>query len=105
MAMEIRRKLRTLKKNVETGTLKRIVYKTTGVCSTKILIFLEGNIIHFLKFAGGCQGQSEAVSRLVIGKTCEDVISLLKGINCENRGTSCSDQLCEALEKHLKGQI
>ena len=35
--------------------------------------------------------------KLVVGRKVEDVIALLKGVQCRN-GTSCPDQLARALE-------
>ena len=42
--------------------------------------------------------QHEGVAKLVIGRKVEEVVSLLKGIQCRN-GTSCPDQLAKALEQ------
>ncbi len=38
-----------------------------------------------------------AVSKLVIGKTIDEVINTLKGIDCRGKGTSCPDQIAQAL--------
>ena len=32
----------------------KYVYKTKGTCSTLIELELEGNIVHNVKFTGGC---------------------------------------------------
>lgn len=34
----------------------KYVYKTKGTCSTLIELELEGNIVHNVKFTGGCNG-------------------------------------------------
>ena len=39
---------------------------------------------------------------MVRGQNANDVIAKLKGIPCQNKGTSCPDQLALALEKALK---
>ena len=49
------------------------------------------------EFVGGCPGNTRGVAKLAIGRKVEDVITLLKGIQCRN-GTSCPDQLARALE-------
>ncbi len=74
-------------------------YKTTGVCSRSIDFEIEGNIIKEVIFNGGCRGNTQGVSRLVKGRTIDEVITLLKGVECRN-GTSCPDQLSKALEEY-----
>ena len=44
---------------------------------------------------------TQGVAKLVVGRKVEEVISLLKGIQCRN-GTSCPDQLAQALEQSGK---
>ena len=41
-----------------------------------------------------------AAALLAVGRKVEDVIGLLKGIQCRN-GTSCPDQLARALEAEI----
>ncbi len=77
-------------------------YKPEGVCSREMIFEIENGIIKSLKIVGGCQGNTQGVSRLVEGMKIEDVIKKLKGIQCGNKGTSCPDQLAKALEKLLK---
>ena len=77
----------------------KYVYKTKGTCSTLIELELEGNIVHNVKFTGGCNGNLQGISRLVKGMKVEDVISKLEEVKCGNRSTSCPDQLCKALRE------
>ena len=51
------------------------IYKTKGTCSTQIELELEGNIVHNVKFTGGCHGNLQAIPKLVEGLTVEDIIS------------------------------
>lgn len=74
-------------------------YKTSGVCSRTIDFEIENNIIKHVKFNGGCLGNTQGVAKLVIGRSIDEVISLLSGIQCRN-GTSCPDQLAKALEQY-----
>ena len=46
------------------------IYKTKGTCSTQIEVELDGNIVKNVKFTGGCQGNLQAIPRLVEGMTC-----------------------------------
>lgn len=74
-------------------------YKTFGVCSRTIDFDVENNIIKSVKFNGGCLGNTQGVAKLVVGRSVDEVISLLEGIQCRN-GTSCPDQLAQALKKY-----
>ncbi len=73
-------------------------YKTKGTCSREITFDIEGNVVKNVNFVMGCQGNTEGVARLVEGMTVDEVISRLEGINCRGRGTSCPDQLAQALK-------
>ena len=76
------------------------IYRTRGSCSREIIFSVNGDdVLTELKFLGGCSGNLQAVSRLVVGKKIDEVISSLKGIQCRN-GTSCPDQLAAALEEY-----
>ena len=79
-------------------------YKFTpqGVCSMQMIFEIEDNVIKSLKIIGGCPGNTIGVSRLVVGKSVDEVIEMLKGIPCGGRGTSCPDQVAVALEEYKK---
>lgn len=72
-------------------------YKTSGTCSTKIEFEIEDNIVHNVTFTGGCNGNLQAVGKLVEGLTTDEVIDRLSGIKCGFKNTSCGDQLAKAL--------
>ena len=82
----------------------KYTYKTKGTCSTLIELELEGNVVHNVKFTGGCNGNLQAIPRLVEGLTVEEVESKIKGISCNGRGTSCGDQLAKALREAYEAQ-
>ena len=42
-------------------------YKTKGTCSTQIDLELDGNVVHNVKFTGGCNGNLKGISRLLKG--------------------------------------
>ena len=69
------------------------------VCSTQIDIETEGDIIRSVRYTGGCNGNTQGVSKLCAGRPVAEVIDLLDGIDCNGRGTSCPDQLARALKK------
>lgn len=74
-------------------------YEPKGVCSYEMIIEVEGNTIKKVTIEGGCAGNTVGVSRLVEGMKIEEAIKRLKGIPCGMKGTSCPDQLAQALEK------
>lgn len=80
---------------------RHFVYYPQGVCSRVIEIALsdDGTTIEKVTFTGGCHGNTQGVSRLVEGRRVEEVVALLRGIDCRGKGTSCPDQLARALEK------
>ena len=80
------------------------VYKTRGVCSQAIQFELDGDTIKHVNFIGGCSGNTQGVAKLVEGMDIHEVIRRLKGIDCNGRGTSCPDQLAQALEQYLEQQ-
>lgn len=73
-------------------------YKTTGTCSTEIILVIKDEVIHACTFEKGCRGNTEGLCRLAVGRRVDEVIDLVKGIECRN-GTSCPDQLALALEQ------
>lgn len=81
-------------------------YKPRGTCSNKIEFEVEKGIIKSVTFDRGCEGNLIAISKLIEGKTIDEVIHKFKGIKCKSRNTSCPDQLAEALiglkEQYLK---
>ena len=72
-------------------------YKTSGVCASTINLEISNNIVENVEFVGGCAGNLMGISQLVKGKSVDEVISTLTGIDCRGKGTSCPDQLTKAL--------
>ena len=77
-------------------------FSPKGVCSIEMIFDIENNIINSLKIIGGCPGNTVGVSRLVAGKSVDEVIKMLEGIECGTKGTSCPDQVAEALKEYKK---
>ncbi len=80
-------------------------YKTKGVCSQKISFDIEDGIVKNVQFLGGCNGNTQGVSRLAEGRPAKEVVSVLKGIHCGPRPTSCPDQLATAIDEALKQSV
>lgn len=75
-------------------------YITNGVCSRVIEFEVENGLISDVSFIGGCRGNLQGIAKLSIGRTPEEVIALLEGVQCRGN-TSCPDQFAKALKKYL----
>ena len=76
-----------------------IEFAPKGVCSRRMLVEVEDGVVKSLQVTGGCHGNLQGISKLVEGMTVEEVIRKLDGINCNGKGTSCPDQLAQALKQ------
>lgn len=72
-------------------------YKTSGVCSSGIDFEIEDGIVKEVHFIGGCSGNTQGVSALIVGMSVDEAINRLSGIRCGVKSTSCPDQLAKAL--------
>ena len=72
-------------------------YRTSGTCSSNICFELDGNIVHNVRFTGGCNGNLQGISALVEGMTVEQIEEKCAGIKCGFKSTSCPDQLAKAV--------
>lgn len=70
-----------------------------GVCSKLMIVDAEEGVISDVQIVGGCQGNGQGVCSLLKGMRIEDAIIRLEGIDCHGRGTSCPDQMAQALKQ------
>lgn len=77
-------------------------YQPRGVCSRKMTVDVEDGIIRDVRIEGGCSGNLQGISKLVVGMRAEDAIARMRGIRCGVKSTSCPDQLALALEQALE---
>ncbi|MBC5714801.1 TIGR03905 family TSCPD domain-containing protein [Roseburia sp. BX1005] len=82
--------------------MKKFTYRTKGTCSSQIELELDGNVVHNVKFTGGCDGNLKAIPKLVEGMTVEEIESRISGIHCGFKNTSCGDQLAKACRAALE---
>lgn len=78
-----------------------VEFDPQGVCARHMTVSAENGVVTDLKVFGGCDGNLQGISRLVVGLKVEDAIERLSGIDCNGKGTSCPDQLSVALKKLL----
>ena len=77
-----------------------MIYKTFGTCSRAINFEVKDGIIQSVEFVGGCDGNTQGLSRLLAGMSVDAAIDRLSGIDCNGKGTSCPDQLARALKAY-----
>lgn len=77
--------------------MRHYEYKTENTCAGLISFDMEENVIHNIKFNGGCNGNLKAISKLLEGSTVEVIEEKLLGNTCGRRPTSCTDQLAKAV--------
>ena len=77
-----------------------MIYKTFGTCSRAINFEVKDGIIESVEFVGGCDGNTQGLSKLLAGMSVDAAIDRLSGIDCNGNGTSCPDQLARALKAY-----
>jgi len=80
----------------------KVRFKPKGVCSRLMEVETENGKITKVEVTGGCSGNLQGISRLVVGMNVQDAIDRLEGIRCGNKPTSCPDQLSKALRKCIE---
>ena len=76
-------------------------FKTHQTCSTNVSFDINDHIVTNIVFTGGCNGNLKVISKLLDGWTAEQIAEKCRGNQCENRGTSCVDQLAKAVIEAL----
>ena len=75
-----------------------------GVCSREMEIDLDQNdVIQAVRVVGGCNGNLQGISSLLVGMKREEAIARMEGIHCGSKSTSCPDQLAQALKQGWYG--
>ena len=77
-----------------------IRHMNSGTCSRAVDFEVENGVVTACQFIGGCSGNTQGVAKLVLGRPVDEIIDLLKDIDCGGRGTSCPAQLAEALMEY-----
>ena len=78
-----------------------ITYRPKGVCSRLMRVEVENRIIRKVEVQGGCSGNLQGISRLLVGMPVQQAIERMEGVRCGFKGTSCPDQLAKALRQAL----
>ena len=81
------------------------IIKPQNVCSREIIVDHEDGVIQHVKFIGGCQGNTQGVAALLVGRRIDDIIPILEGIKCRGsrtHETSCPQELAKGLKSALQ---
>ncbi len=81
--------------------MQKFSYTPKGVCARNIEFELEDGKLHNVKFTGGCDGNTKAISKLLEGADAAHTAEVLKGNICGFKNTSCADQLSKGIEAAL----
>ena len=82
--------------------MQTISYQPKGVCSRHMEIDVEDGVIQAVRVVGGCSGNLQGISSLLVGMTTDEAIRRMEGIRCGVKPTSCPDQLAKALKSAVK---
>ncbi len=82
--------------------MKHITFTPENVCSMQIDFDIdEAGTLHHVDFTGGCNGNLQAIAKLVEGRPAAEIADLLRGNDCAMKGTSCADQFAKAIDQAL----
>ena len=80
-------------------------FRPRGVCSQEMTVEVdEEGIIRNMQVYGGCSGNLQGISALVVGMPAQEAVRRLKGIRCGFKDTSCPDQFARNLERVISEQ-
>ena len=82
--------------------MEHVSFSPRGVCAMKIDFDIDEGKLHNVRFTGGCNGNLKAIGLLVEGKNAGEVADILRGNDCNMKGTSCADQLARAIDEHIR---
>ena len=82
--------------------MEHVSFSPRGVCAMKIDFDVEDGKLYNVKFIGGCNGNLKAIGKLVEGKDAKEVADILRGNDCNMKGTSCADQFAKAIDEYYR---
>lgn len=82
--------------------MDKIEIAPKGVCSRKIVVEVENEIIQNVSFVGGCPGNTLGLASLLKGMKIDEAIERLSGIKCGFKSTSCPNELALGIKEYYK---
>ena len=80
------------------------VFVPRGVCTSQIRIKLNGDILEYVEFTGGCRAGLGVIAEMIEGMSIYDIAKRWEGRKCGSRETSCIDQLVRGCFEALDAQ-
>lgn len=80
--------------------MEKFTYKPKGVCAQLMEFEIDNNTIVNTKIIGGCSGNLQGICRIIQGKKLEEVIQAFQGVQCNQKVSSCPDQIARALKQY-----
>ena len=59
--------------------MEKYTFVPKGVCARQIDFEIEDGKLHNVKFTGGCDGNTKAISKLLEGADASNTVDILKG--------------------------
>ena len=81
--------------------MDKIEIAPKGVCSRKIVVEVENEIIQNVSFVGGCPGNTLGLASLLKGMKIDEAIERLSGIKFGFKSTSCPNELTKIKKEYL----
>jgi len=75
-----------------------------NVCSRKMIVQHENGIIKSVEIIGGCDGNTHAISKLLVGMTLEEAVKRMENIPCRGSRTgqtSCPNEMSKGIKQYL----
>lgn len=85
--------------------MEKYEYTPKGVCSTKMIFEIDGDIIRSVEIKNGCAGNLLGISKLLKNKRIDEILEAFDGVQCHTRGTSCPDQIAQALKQYRNSKV
>ena len=94
------------KQNYEIVFRQVVELKPQKVCCKRMIVkiaktSLDEYILEDFQTYGGCKGNLLAIGKLIKNRPLSEIINVLSGNQCGDRGTSCADQLALGLQAFL----
>ena len=80
--------------------MEEFEYIPSGVCSRKMVLKINNNVLEDIEVVGGCPGNLQGIRKLISGMDIDTIIKKLDGIKCGMKPTSCPDQIANALKQY-----
>ena len=78
-----------------------ITYRPKGVCSRLMRVEVENGIIRKVEVQGGCSGNLQGISRLLVGMPVQQAIERMEGVRCADLlpGSACQGAASGAVRR------